>query len=283
MQVDREKELFLKSFDLKNYNPILIETIGNFEAKIKGELPVEEMEFMKMIGYELDIRFIDVSNIRVMDIAFKNSKYKTLDLSRWNMENVEHAEEMFCSCENLVTLNLTNFKAKSLLWLDYMFANCLKLENLIMPDFIGDKVISANAAFANCPRLKEINIPKSKMSCEGSDYDLFVLSRGIKKINLANKKIDLEKKICTFTLKEISYYKISTFLDFISQMKIEKTIDLDILELNFKDRFSIIEDLSKEYKTVEICNLEPNLFVLREQNEICHLLTVEEAHSFLSF
>lgn len=282
MQVDKEKELFLKNFDLKKYNPVLIETIYNFEAKIKGELPVGEMEFMKMIGYELDIRFIDVSNIRVMDIAFKNSKYKNLDLSRWNMENVEHATRMFCSCENLVTLNLTNFKAESLIEMDYMIANCPKLENLIMPDFIGDKVISANAAFANCPRLKEINIPKSKMSCEGSDYDLFLLSRGIKKINLGNKKIDLEKKICTFTLKEISYYKISHFLDFLNQMEIEKIIDLEILELNFKDRFSIIGDLSKESKTVEICNLEQGLFVLREQNEICHLLTIEEAHSFLS-
>lgn len=282
MQIDKEKEIFLKNFDLKDYNQKLFSFIPDFELKMKGLCPVEESELRKMIDYQVDIRFLDVSKIEYMTTMFKRSMYKVIDLSRWDMKNVIQTDQMFFSCPNLVTLNLTNFKGESLSEMDYMINNCPKLENLIMPDFIGEKVAMSVAVFGDCPKLKEIDLKNSKMSCEGSDYNLFVLSRSIKKINLGNKKIDLEKKICTFTLKEISYYKISTFLDFLNQMKIEKTIDLEILELNFKDRFSIIGDLSKEYKTIEICNLEPNLFVLREQNEICHLLTIEEAHSFLS-
>tara|TARA_Y100001960_G_scaffold332700_1_gene434299 strand:+ start:23139 stop:23990 length:852 start_codon:yes stop_codon:yes gene_type:complete len=282
MQIDKEKEIFLKNFDLKDYNQKLLSSVPDFELKMKGLCPVEESELRKMIDYQVDIRFLDVSKIEYMITMFKRSMYKVIDLSRWDMKNVTQTDQMFFSCPNLVTLNLTNFKAESLIEMDYMINNCPKLENLIMPDFIGEKVAISVAVFGDCPKLKEIDLPNSKISCKEYEDSLFDSKRELKKINYSGKILDFDERICTFSFQEIESYKIHNFFDFKNELKREKVIDRTILELNFKDNFSILDKLSKKYETIEICKLGTSISVLREQNGSCYILAEKEFNDFIS-
>lgn len=102
------------------------------------------------------IENFDVSNLKVISSLFRKCEsLKSLDLSKWNTQNVERMRNIFCECSNLKEIDLTGWNLKNLEKAKGAFSGCISLEtikgieNIEMPKcFIIDDM------FKNCKKLK---------------------------------------------------------------------------------------------------------------------------------
>lgn len=112
----------------------------------------------------IDFNDIDVSKITAFfDEAkykgiFEKTKFAYIDVSEWNVSNVEEMSRMFYKCKNLKSVgDISNWVVSNVKHMGNMFREC---ENLI---FIGDlsnwdvsRVESVNYMFRDCINLKSI-------------------------------------------------------------------------------------------------------------------------------
>ena len=155
---DIEKEIFINNFNVEDYDQELVDSIEDFEAKIKGEVSLDKYDLERLIKSSEDVRFLNVSEITCFKYAFEGSEYKALDLSRWSTLNVNNMNNMFENCRDLEKLNLSGLDTGNVESMSEMFKGCERLTEIDLSSFDISKVSSLEGMFYNCNSLKEINV-----------------------------------------------------------------------------------------------------------------------------
>ena len=76
----------------------------------------------------IDISRWDVSNVNEMDCMFKGCENFDCDLSNWDVSNVTTMIEMFYYCKKFTGKGLENWNVSKVKNTDDMFDNCIKLK-----------------------------------------------------------------------------------------------------------------------------------------------------------
>lgn len=74
--------------------------------------------------YDLDLNDIDISNISSLDGLFKNTNVRTVNISDWDVSNVDNCEYMFGNCTSLKFVDMKNWKPNKLIGVKDMFLYC---------------------------------------------------------------------------------------------------------------------------------------------------------------
>ena len=185
---DIEKELFLNNFDIDDYDRKLVNSIDDFESKIKGEVVIYEEDLRKMIKKEIDIRFLNTSKIESMEKIFEKAKYDKIDLSRWDMENVSIMSYMFfeADAEEIILPKVTD----DLIEASGLFSSCEYLKKIEMSDVDFTYVKNWFQMFYGCKSLLGLPEIKNKPKLISNLYDAFALNHSLKKLDLSEYDLD---------------------------------------------------------------------------------------------
>lgn len=112
--------------------------------------------------HPINLNHIDVSEVTEMTCLFDavndEVTLRYIDISRWDVGNVERMKWMFCDCKELVSVgDLSNWNVRKLEDAEGMFQRCAKLEyvgNISKwdPDNLRD--YGVNDMFIGCHKLK---------------------------------------------------------------------------------------------------------------------------------
>ena len=143
---------------MKSLNQFIIESITkNKSPKNKKELISNIKE---LIGKGVtDLNCIDTSKITDMSYLFDRelSKIKNINISKWDVSNVENMHSMFIYCENFEGKGLENWNVNNVTDMYRMFFNC-KNFNCNLSKWNVSNVDNMLYLFDKCTSLK--NTPK---------------------------------------------------------------------------------------------------------------------------
>ena len=182
---DIEKELFLNSFDIDDYDKKLVNSIEDFEAKIKGEIPIDKEDLKKIIKKTKEVRFVDVSKMRDMSYLFYYSRYEELDLSRWETSKVEKMSNMFERCMSLESLGLSVFDTSKVTDMSSMFLGCESLKELDTSIFNTINVEDMGDMFKECDSLKSLDLSHFNTSSVKNMSNMFTDCRELRELDLS--------------------------------------------------------------------------------------------------
>ena len=171
---------------LKGYKPSTIDT-----KKPKEQLPENCSKYFANQTLDVDnIENLDTSNVTNMYNMFGYAKFNSdsLDLSSWDVSNVEDMSYMFQCC-SIKYLDLSNWDTSSLEYINNIFYECKNLEYLDMSGWDTSKVKNAS---------KE-NFENMFLSCNNLTYIRFGpgwgKSKDMQKINMFYCGKDKEYKM----------------------------------------------------------------------------------------
>lgn len=106
---------------------------------------------------------LDVSNWNVGKVGhaaflFAGTKLTSMNLNKWNVENIVYAESMFANCTELETLYISSWNTNSVKFLNSMFAGCSKLTKIDVSNFNTTQVENFAHMFNNCTSLKLLDL-----------------------------------------------------------------------------------------------------------------------------
>lgn len=120
------------------------------------------MMFSELNGKkELDFSHFDTSKIITMNSMFTMSKFKSLDLSPFNTENVEDTSFMFYQCRYLEQTDLNSFINCKVTDTSFMFLGCNSLIKIDLSKFNLQNAIKMCDMFGYCTALKEVKLSKA--------------------------------------------------------------------------------------------------------------------------
>ena len=120
---------------------------------------------------------VDVSNINSFFdddngiLMFEGTKFEYIDISDWNVSNVENMGAMFQGCEQLKSIgDISNWNVSNVEDMGYMFFGCEQLKSVgDISDWDVSKVKRTNFMFYSCRQLKSVGdlsnwtLPKVKI------------------------------------------------------------------------------------------------------------------------
>lgn len=125
----------------------------------------------------IDFNDIDTSNITKFGNLFNRLKFEYIDISSWNTSRVVSMENMFYSCENLVSIgDIGEWDVRDVVSFRGMFFNCGSLENIgDLSDWeVTDKLRDTCGMFNMCHELTNIgDIGKWDMKNVGNTFEMF--------------------------------------------------------------------------------------------------------------
>ena len=103
---------------------------------------------------------IDTSKVENMyDMFYDSTSLIYLDLSKFNLENLEYSSKMFYNCTNLKEIKFNNnTKTKNLKGMDSMFDSCISLEHINTKIFKDNNLTDFNYVFKDCISLTSIDL-----------------------------------------------------------------------------------------------------------------------------
>ena len=151
---------------MKNLDQYILESLKGYKPgtlKSKEQLPENCKEYFcnKKVNVD-DIENLDTSNVTNMYNMFGYAKFNSdsLDLSSWDVSNVEDMSYMFLS-SNIKRLDLSNWDTSSLEYINNIFYECKNLEYLDMSGWDTSKVKNGSKEsfenmFSSCDNLTDI-------------------------------------------------------------------------------------------------------------------------------
>ena len=107
----------------------------------------------------LDLSSWDVSNVEDMSYMFQCCSIKYLDLSNWNLNNIKRMPCMFYDCNNLEYLNVDNWDMSNVESLSYVFTTCHNIKKLDLSTWNNtNNVCFIERMFNNCKSLEYLDI-----------------------------------------------------------------------------------------------------------------------------
>lgn len=131
---------------------------GAHDCEFEGveNLNTSEVTTMKELfygydGYELDLRFLNTSNVTDMTAMFREcERLKSVNLSSFNTSKVQNMTWMFDDCYHLEDLDIKNFDTSNVEEMHSMFGDCQYLSELDLSNFNTSKVKTMFGMFWNC-------------------------------------------------------------------------------------------------------------------------------------
>ena len=149
---------------MKSLNQFIIESITkNKSPKNKKELISNIKE---LIGKGVtDLNCIDTSKITDMSYLFDHelSKIKNINISNWDVSNVENMHGMFIYCENFEGKGLENWDVSNVKDMGHMFDGCKKF-NCDLSGWNVSKVTNMNRMFSGCNKFEGKGLDKWNVS-----------------------------------------------------------------------------------------------------------------------
>ena len=172
------------------------ETNG-YEVTIAGEggvvANVNSRSLFSYIGYNVDdevtitgLEYLDTGLVTIMSNMFYNCKASSLNLSKFNTDDVESMAYMFFGCSELKNLDLSSFNTKNVKTLAQIFEGCSNLEKVNLESFYTENVTVMNQMFNGCTNLKEIDLSNFNTSRVEQMGGLFYNCSSLRTINLSN-------------------------------------------------------------------------------------------------
>ncbi len=115
---------------------------------------ITKMAIEKIIGLEN----FDTSNVTSMQGMFRQGSYTSLDLSTFDVSNVENTNCMFTYCEELIELNINNWNTSNVTNMGYMFEHLHSIETLNLCSFDTKKVTRMNGMFQGTYNIQNIYV-----------------------------------------------------------------------------------------------------------------------------
>ena len=131
----------------------------NQKTKPANEEDLKKIILKKIENKETDFNDIDISGIKDLSHLFEGQKTITeIDISEWDVSNVESMRAMFQDCRYLRTTgDLGNWKIDNCKDMSWMFNGCSCLTNIgDLDNWKIDKEVTLKCAFQGCERLKSI-------------------------------------------------------------------------------------------------------------------------------
>ena len=132
--------------------PINSEDHYTYFPKTKNDLKKNINECIKNKNYDLNC--IDTSVITDMSKLFYDSKFKdiNIDVSEWDVSNVENMGCMLIYCEKL-NCDLSNWNVSKLKFANSMFSHCKNFEGKGLENWDVSNIINMNYMFYECENL----------------------------------------------------------------------------------------------------------------------------------
>lgn len=143
----------------------------------------------------------------------------SLDLSKFNTQNVENMRNMFRRCKGLNSLDLSKFDTQNVTDMSYMFWNSSALTTIYVSDkFVTTKVSSGAKMFQGCENLKgfiDYISNKDKDNNEYANYKTGYFSKlvgknGEKKIGAAGETLTTENLVLDDGKDFVAYEPFAT-------------------------------------------------------------------------
>ncbi len=146
--------------------------------KIKpGDAATLKREVLKkIINKETDFNDIDISNIKDLSHLFEDQDITEIDISEWNVSNVESMNSMFQNCKYLKTVgDLGKWNVSNVLDMSWMFNGCINLTEIGDLDNWEINDTKMKYAFQDCKKLKSIGFIEHWRPRE-DNWEIFPLS-----------------------------------------------------------------------------------------------------------
>lgn len=91
-------------------------------------------------------------------LFFECSSLKKIDMSKWNIPNINDMGYIFCNCNSLQSVNISKLDTSKVTNLCNSFSNCYALEQLDLSKNNFNSLRDITQAFLNCNSLKFLNI-----------------------------------------------------------------------------------------------------------------------------
>ena len=163
--------------------------ISNNTKIVYNYFPKNNLELRKLVsnliderGDNCDLNDIDVSKIKDMSNVFERQKsLQRIDISKWNVSNVENMDYMFFGCWN-INMDLSSWDVSKVKSMESMFYNCEKFLGQGLDKWDVSKVTNMNSMFQACRKfnndISRWNVSKVKdmsnmfSGCTIFNYDL---------------------------------------------------------------------------------------------------------------
>ena len=110
----------------------------------------------------LNLNFIQndsETKLKYINNMFSNcEKLISIDLSGFDLSNVENMESMFSGCSSLTYVNFNNTSKNNIIYMNSLFSGCSSLTSVIFDSFNTEKVINMSNMFYNCSSITNLNL-----------------------------------------------------------------------------------------------------------------------------
>ena len=193
---------FLTELKTINFDNFITTYVNSFYGMFESASALEEIDisgfdfssatnisamFREMTSLEtiIGIETLDVSKYDSLYAMFSGcASLETLNLSQWNVSNIEDFSYMFSDTINLASVNLNNWKTSSATNMGSLF-NSSGIESLDLSHFDVDQVTSFGWMFYNTPYLTTINLSNWKTSSL-EEMDYMFSNSGVKSLDLTH-------------------------------------------------------------------------------------------------
>lgn len=128
LNIINEKLKIKHSLNKNNINDEDLNEI--YKPQTKDELITIISNFIEKYGDDVDLNFIDTSQITDMSHLFKKFPNFNGDIDLWNVSNVKDFNAMFKDCKKLEQMNLTHWNVEKCKDFSDMFYNCKSLKTI---------------------------------------------------------------------------------------------------------------------------------------------------------
>ena len=136
---------------------------------------------------EMDVSKLDTSNTTNMNQMFSScEKLISIDISSFDTSNVTDMSAMFSNCQMLTSLDVSGFNTSLVIDMDHMFWNCINLTSLDVSGFNTSLVIDMNNMFAFCKNLLLLDVSGFDTSKVNNIAGMFMECEKLTSIDVSN-------------------------------------------------------------------------------------------------
>lgn len=179
---ERGKDAYLNDIDVSN-----MDSMGNMIKRAGDKALFEGLD-----PHNIDISEWDVSNVENMDFMFYDCENFNCDLSKWDVSKVKSMMYMFNKCKKFKGIGLENWDVSNVYNMDHTFFECENF-NCDLSKWDVSNIIIMNGMFEDCINFKGDGLENwniksatelsymfyncSSLNCDLSNWDVSNISK----------------------------------------------------------------------------------------------------------
>lgn len=161
------KEIIIEKLKISSKSKV------NEKIKPRDAAALKREVLKKIINKETDFNDIDISSVKDLSHLFEDQDITEIDISEWNVSNVESMKGMFQNCKYLRTCgDLGKWDVRNVLDMSWMFNGCQCLKDIGDLDNWEINGTKMKCAFQGCKRLRSLGFIEHWRP-EESNFDIF--------------------------------------------------------------------------------------------------------------